>query len=528
MFFSNFISMDMKRFIEELNRDEQHDYIILMDRKMLSLYLSFNPTVAKRPILASSCIPFFREELKGKKLLIVDDILIHGRTIKNLYNELLESYAPASIDMKVLVIDEDNVADIYRDKSFQNLTYLLSMDRAAWRRVSRQIINHIRSTLTPLRTCVCYGLWHTSLSQDEIAKGLSLEKQPEYDPEYHEVDSYLLDGLKLLEEEYISPITFVDKLLIRFDFSQKKPDYVLVVPEVYFKPLHTDNIKEVLELLIEEKIGKLEVESLCHYLEYCTSQWVMTHVRHMLCRKFANDEICIKLDDKDLDRCFSRPFINRARNSDFMQHFDKIIKMPIKKYSLDLNTRNIMETLLLQRNKICNAKDYLKFLCDCGFADELLSEIRTMKRIRGARLSFLTKKCTVDYRYISYALMASISTYLYSCHNEWTNFRVLPGEQAFSFLLFTSDRVVRNTQDMLLDKETENIGNDEKERIIQQIMARLYDEYGEENRKNTFFDFIDQLCEYHGDENKLCQLSNGIEMQWQYIRYMTDVDQELI
>ena len=124
--------------------------------------------------------------------------------------------------------------------------------------------------------------------------------------------------------------------------------------------------------------------------------------------------------------------------------------------------------------------------------------------------------------------MASISTYLYSCHNEWTNFRVLPGEQAFSFLLFTSDRVVRNTQDMLLDKETENIGNDEKERIIQQIMARLYDEYGEENRKNTFFDFIDQLCEYHGDENKLCQLSNGIEMQWQYIRYMTDVDQELI
>ena len=77
MFFDRNIELEMRYFIRSIVDESDYDYIVLMARKMYSLYRSFQIDESQTPIITSDAILLYSEELSGKKVLVVDDILIH-------------------------------------------------------------------------------------------------------------------------------------------------------------------------------------------------------------------------------------------------------------------------------------------------------------------------------------------------------------------------------------------------------------------------------------------------------------------
>lgn len=75
-----------KTTINEFARE--YDYVVLMARRCLLLYDIFNFEAKNLPTNIISDLNLDKIE-KGKKILIVDDIIIHGRTVHNLYTNLV-------------------------------------------------------------------------------------------------------------------------------------------------------------------------------------------------------------------------------------------------------------------------------------------------------------------------------------------------------------------------------------------------------------------------------------------------------
>lgn len=528
MYFSNYVNMDMEKFLKGLC-NAKYSYVVLMDRKMYSLYASYGKPLVEKylnsevRIISSSALPYYVKDMDNVKVLIVDDILIHGRTMKKIWNQLFE-YAkpPASIDCSVLVVDEGNIDEIHRGKELKNLTYRLALDRENWRRISRQIVNRIRGTLTPLRAAVAYGIWKTDLLEETLANDVPLRKLQEYDPDFKEVRTYISENLLDVQNES----GMVEKIIVRFDYSSSIPNTVLVVPQVFLKPLKNSDaialFRELLNGLSEEVVwDEMSPESICRYLEYCSSQWAMKKIKETLAERYIISENNFAIHDHDLEYCFSSSLTAAARKKEFFQVFSRILEKDISKYPLEENPGNIMESILKKRPGLCDPRTYMRYLCECGFADELLNELHEVARIEGARLDYLIKKHFLQYESVIYAMLMSISTYSYKSVSGWTTLRVIPGEQAFSYFLFADKEVFEKAQDLLDDYKNDRA--DENEETVGQLVGQFGEIIGELNVRDELFDIIDSLCDYFRQRNRECRINNDVFTQLKYIQYMTDI-----
>lgn len=528
MYFSNYVNMDMKKFLKGLF-SAKYEYVVLMDRKMYSLYASYGKSlveeqlISKARFISSSALPYFVNDMYKKNVLIVDDILIHGRTMKKILNQLSEyAFPPASIDCAVLVVDEKNIDEVQQGKELKNLTYRLALDRENWRRISRQIVNRIRGTLTPLRAAVAYGIWRTDLLEETLANDFRLKKLQEYDPDFKEVRTYISDNLLDIQNES----GMIDKVIVRFDYSSNIPNTVLVVPQVFLKPLkNTDAITLFHELLngLSEAViwDDISPESICRYLEYCSSQWAMIRIKEVLAERYYISDNEFAIHDHDLEFCFGSSLTAAARKNSFFQVFSRILEMGVSKYPLEENPGNIMESILKKRPGLCDSRTYMRYLCECGFADELLNELHEVARIEGARLDYLIKKHSLQYESIIYAMLMSISTYSYKSISGWTTLRIIPGEQAFSYFLFANKEVFEKAQDLLNDHK--NIVAVENEQTVGQLVGQFSEIIEALNVRDELFDIIDSLCDYFRERNRECPINNDVFTQQKYIQYMTDV-----
>lgn len=528
MYFSNYVRMDMDSFLRNLF-EKDYQYIVLMDRKMYSLFTSYGEEILRkclnsgRRFICSSSLPCFAKDMKDKNVLIVDDILIHGRTMKKIRNQLYYSTdKPARIDCSVLVIDEQNSEKIVREKEFENLVYRLSLDRWNWRKISRQIINQIRGTLTPLRAAVAYCSWKTDVSEGTLVNDFQLKKLEEYDPDFQKVRTYISEGFLSLPNE----LGMIEKIVVRFDFSTSIPNTVLVVPQVFLKPLKNTEVEDLFADLLnglseQYNLSEISIESICRYFEYCASQWAMQNIKKIFAERYNISENDFVIQDNDLEFCFSSSLASTARKKGFYQMFSKILERNVTKYALDNNPGNIMENILKKGCSLCDQRMYMRYLCECGFADELLDEMKEDARIEGARLDYLVKKHFLQYDSIIYAMMMSISTYNYRSVSGWTTLRVIPGEQAFSYFLFTNKDVFEKTQD-LLNKRT-NDGTDKEEERERYLVEEFSNIVAGLNINDQLFDIIDSLRTYFHERNRECQINNNACTQLKYIQYMTDI-----
>lgn len=520
VYFDSDVNLTLMDFLWEISSSTEYDYVILMTRKMYSFFRSYQISPKEKPIIiASDAIPFLKDKLKDQRILIVDDIRIHGRTVAWISDELSSSNnAPRSIDYKVFIIDESSVSELDNNIGAENdFTYHLSLPRSMWRKISRQIIERIRGTLTPLRYSVCYAHVPICVQQEEIVQRLNLVKIKNCDPEYDVVDSYIWNPRSLNNPEFYDGI--LDSLCIRIDFSKHCPGVALVVPQVILKPLCDSDVTALFSEISSKKVPEeVHPEGACRFFEYAVSQWAMIAIAKELAQQLDLQNGSYVLNDSDLSYCCDNELITYARDVDFFARFERILKHSIKPYSLSINKGNAMEMI----GRITAPKGtmgYLRFLCESGFADELLCTLKERKRIDGARVQYLLQRLNVTLEDIIYALTMSITTYRYISAAGWTTMRVIPGESAFSYMLFENKKVVIKTQDEIaLSKLNGEIDKHE-------IVAR-FNQFCESTSEDLFadvFTILQSLEEFMKKQNKNTKIKDDDDTRFRYIQYMIDI-----
>lgn len=151
----------------------EYDLVISMARKFSNLYLALLPLVKteyfgsidkehkqkeqnqgiKTPIIISNRaldwilvdIKANKEKTRFKKILLADDIIIHGSTIKNIEEKLKHAYAEAGISEDNYLISitayAENMDGLVLDPKAVDQKYMEKCTRSSWKDISGQIVD---------------------------------------------------------------------------------------------------------------------------------------------------------------------------------------------------------------------------------------------------------------------------------------------------------------------------------------------------------------------------------------------------
>ena len=164
------LSLDYFRYEDSFKKisDEKYKYVVLLTRRCLILadmYIRAGVIKDRETFISDYAVCMILDELKDDdRICIVDDILIHGRKVSNIYNLLINSeVSPENIDVYVCIKNEDsgNV-----DPKIKNIKAEREACASMWRDCSNRIVESILRTETPYVSCV--GYLETSMEHSKI------------------------------------------------------------------------------------------------------------------------------------------------------------------------------------------------------------------------------------------------------------------------------------------------------------------------------------------------------------------------
>lgn len=448
------ISSCVKHFIEQLEEQNDYDVVILMTRKLYSLYRSYRKTgkSSEQPlIITNEAVPFHREAIKQKRVLVVDDIMIHGRTV-NKVSAYLNELDATDVDYRVFALSDD--VNEYGLSSFSGFTYRptnvqkevqysVRFDRACWRKLSREIVNRLQNTLTPLRAASCFLHVNIADKSADVQKWIlrnfpRVKEIVNRDIEHDDVCMYIASYP--IDERIEKLADIVSSVELQFSFLRCHDEQraILIVPHVFLRATHEEDLQ-----LFWEKLGLLYEDSTnfhvaqYRFLKYYVSYLVTKVISQELIKQNQNS-IDVKVDTTDGDYFLPPELINSIYSEEFETVFiESVHSTTWKKYQLNVNRANIMEHLY---NK---ERTFGENIADCGFADELLYRYQKGKRgrrIEGARICYLVEQLGLDYDEIVFSLAHSITTINHLPKSKWITERLLPGEQAYLDMLLSDPR----------------------------------------------------------------------------------------
>ena len=198
---------EMSRFVEKLYLEE-FDLLILMARKFYSLFLLFQKLNTeklnqlgvkysdlleedkegkkyKRKIINNNAIDLLENDIrdgKYKKIIIADDIIIHGRSVRSLYDKLLGWNEELDISIRSLIRNDDDnryYADI---KDHLISEYVVESD--VWKGISSNIVEIFYISGRPYISYLPY--FTLEMGWDELCSRLELDQ-------CHEINNELME-----------------------------------------------------------------------------------------------------------------------------------------------------------------------------------------------------------------------------------------------------------------------------------------------------------------------------------------------
>lgn len=135
--------------------DSEEEYKILRARRCEVLFQIFVPIILKNEqkieihgeFLSSHAIVKYKEKIGASSALILDDIVIHGRGIQDLYEELDPDYQSDKIRVYVHKVARN--ADAMKDSFKRRMFFDSKVFDWEWRELSTQLVNVIQATATP-------------------------------------------------------------------------------------------------------------------------------------------------------------------------------------------------------------------------------------------------------------------------------------------------------------------------------------------------------------------------------------------
>lgn len=237
----------------------QYDYIVATTRRCFCLLvsLSFSKDFAESinievlsKIISSQSIHIHGKSFEGKKVLICDDIMIHGQSVLALYNDIRE-YHPSELNVFVMLRNIET-PDYFKYKTEMNYDVVDMVSDQTWKHFSSSIVQFIHDN-SVLYISYIYGF---KLSKEYLS--VTIDKYKDY------LHRFEIDEGTFKESNYsngcepcyyiIDNINEIFGLSDSFNYIRyavlrvyKNPidDSCWVVPYVELKDIYVDGLKDL-------------------------------------------------------------------------------------------------------------------------------------------------------------------------------------------------------------------------------------------------------------------------------------------
>ena len=245
-------------FFEEVLSYE-YDYIILMSRRCLVLYQIFmlffildeKNFSSSATVLSDHAFPFYYKQMQGKKIAIVDDILIHGRTISNLYDTIIKYCPTISPTIHIYMSDLNN--NCLRDEIKKNMHSFCVAYQDEWRNLSNKIVNCIFVSNTPYTSFVTAFFQYNSynlLTDLKQIPSLSIIENTDYTQNLWDTKSFFCCENNWNKKNIFSSLSLGECIRIYWNSKVHK---LTVIPYVFIKNIKIDQsqtvFKEIADVL---------------------------------------------------------------------------------------------------------------------------------------------------------------------------------------------------------------------------------------------------------------------------------------
>lgn len=152
------------KFFREIARkakNEDYDYIVLTTRRCFCFFSSienaknftkkiwcfFNHKATnriKKTVISSQKVDLIGADFAGKTVLLVDDIMIHGQAVYNIY-ERIKNYNAKDIDTFVLIRNIE-APDYYYFKTKKDYNYIHGYANFDWKEISNSIVSYLHKS----------------------------------------------------------------------------------------------------------------------------------------------------------------------------------------------------------------------------------------------------------------------------------------------------------------------------------------------------------------------------------------------
>lgn len=238
--------------------EKQYNFVVLMSRRCLVLFQLFiyfyifdNKKIpCKSVLLSDKAIPYYFKQFKeNNRIAVVDDIIVHGRTVCSIYEIIKEVCSNVDIDFYGYASDQDLDCLLKEVSKKLNVSYVASTRE--WRKLSNNIVSSILVSNIP------YTSFVTAFFQyDDASKWSFLENNNDFrlirNSENIQtdvgIDSYCLYEKNWNKPEIISLLSLGECIRIYWNAYTKK---LTVIPYVFIRSLTADDAEKAIEYVCD-------------------------------------------------------------------------------------------------------------------------------------------------------------------------------------------------------------------------------------------------------------------------------------
>lgn len=249
---------DICNFIEEIYLME-YDVLILMARKFFNLFCVFHkenclkyerlkiPYQNKGIIVTNRALPLIKNDIlknNYKKVVIADDILIHGRSIREVYQELIDLCPELDVLLMSYVRNNKDIT-AYAD-IFERVQSRYEVEVHEWKELSDEILNVFYMSGQPYISYLPYFLldieWEKLLKKLSVNNCISIEDE---DMIRRGIKAYMYVGKEI---DVFKHLKCCKICVIRF-YYYSKVNKVIAIPYFLMNTMRKKNLEKISDFL---------------------------------------------------------------------------------------------------------------------------------------------------------------------------------------------------------------------------------------------------------------------------------------
>ena len=239
-------------FLRNISADSGNDFVILMSRRclvlcqiFLDIFILEEEELGDGPcVISDKGIYKYRKAMEGKRVCILDDILIHGRTISRVFDEICE-YTKKEPEVSVFVMNFP--IDCLKEPVRGHINFEYEYSPAKWRTLSDKIVNCIYGAAAPYTSYVTSFTSFSALPLIDRLRGkeeLVFENIGDDFQKKFDLECYCCYEKE--SAEYSVFRTLCLEQCIRF-YVNRRNKKVLAIPYVFIKSCNRTQLDQLLE-----------------------------------------------------------------------------------------------------------------------------------------------------------------------------------------------------------------------------------------------------------------------------------------